>query len=125
MNEILSSKGKASELDRNPDKELVNLKDSELLRELYCIEGRSLKQIAKLAGTTKSDVHYWMVKHGIARREWSANTPKCNPKQIYESHTGLRARPSAQSPSMPESVSPPQEIIYSAKQHCKLNLLRF
>jgi hypothetical protein len=84
MNEIPSSKGEASEPDRNRSKELVNLKDSQTLRELYCTEGRSLKQIAKLAGTTKSDVHYWMVKHGIARREWSANTPKCNPKQIHE-----------------------------------------
>jgi len=83
MNEIPGSNEKAPESGRALD-EPVNLKDSELLRELYCTEGRSLKQIARLAGNTKSDVHYWMVKHGIARRKWSANTPKCDPKQIYE-----------------------------------------
>lgn len=83
MSEIPSSKRKES--GRKPIKELAaNLKDPEWLRELYCTEGKSLKQIAALAGTTKSDVHYWMAKHGIARREWSANTPKCDPKQVHD-----------------------------------------
>jgi DNA-binding CsgD family transcriptional regulator len=84
MTEIPGSKGEASESSRNPVNEIVDLKNPELLRKLYCTEGKSLKQIAALASTTKSDVHYWMVKHGIARREWSANTPKCDPKQIHE-----------------------------------------
>jgi hypothetical protein len=83
MREIPGSKRKASESGRSLI-ELVDLKNPELLYRLYCMEGKSLKQIAVLAGTTKSHVHYWMVKHNIARREWSANTPKCNPKQIHE-----------------------------------------
>jgi len=83
MSEIPGSKPKAPEPGRNA-LEPVNPKNPDLLRELYCAEGKSLKQIAKLAGTTKSNVHYWMVKHGIARREWSANAPKCNPKEIHE-----------------------------------------
>ncbi len=66
------------------EQEHIDLKNRELLRRLYCTDGKSLKQIAVLAGTTKSDVHYWMVKHGIPRREWSANTPKCDPRQIHE-----------------------------------------
>lgn len=63
---------------------LVSLRDPELVRRLYCIEGKSLKQIASIAGTTKSDVHYWMVKHGITRRECSAKRPKCNPNTLCE-----------------------------------------
>jgi hypothetical protein len=81
---IPGSKEKTSEHSGNPTEEPVNLRDPESLRKLYCTELKSLKQIAGLAGTTKSDVHYWMVKHGIARREWSACAPKCNPKVLHE-----------------------------------------
>ena len=84
MSETPGPEGRVSESNRAADKEPANIRDPELLRKLYCIEGKSLKQIAALVGTTKSDVHYWMVKHGITRREWSAKRPKCDPKEIHE-----------------------------------------
>src|SRR5712692_2949530 len=83
MSEAPSSEGRATETNRETNKEPTNIRDSALLRKLYCTEGKSLKQIASLAGTTKSDVHYWMVKHGIAMREWSAKRPKCEPNKIH------------------------------------------
>lgn len=66
----------------------VDFKNQETLRRLYREERLSLKQIAKLAGTTISHIHYYMTKFGIERREWTGIAPKCDPHMILGLYWG-------------------------------------
>ena len=49
---------------------------------MYCDKGLSLGEIAQLAGTTKSHVHYYMAKFDIDRRPWTGLAPKVDPSVI-------------------------------------------
>ena len=51
---------------------------------MYSKKGLSLGEIARLAGTTKSHVHYHMVKFGIERRPWTGLAPKQDPNLILD-----------------------------------------
>jgi len=49
---------------------------------MYCDRGLSLGEIAKLTGTTKSHIHYYMTKFDINRRPWTGLAPKVDPGLI-------------------------------------------
>lgn len=61
-----------------------SIKNREVLFELYWGEHHSLSEVAKLAGVSRSLVHYYMVKFGIQRREWTGLGPKHNPQMIHD-----------------------------------------
>jgi len=66
-----------------------DLKNPLTLREMYCDEGLSIGEIARMVGTTKSHVYYYMAKFGIKRRPWTGLTFKQNPSLIldlYQNH---------------------------------------
>lgn len=49
---------------------------------MYYDQDLSLGEIAKLSGTTKSHVHYYMKKFDIDRRPWTGLAPKLDPDLI-------------------------------------------
>jgi AcrR family transcriptional regulator len=49
---------------------------------MYHGQGLSMAEIARLAGTTKSHVHYYMTKFDIGRRPWTGLVPKVDPRLI-------------------------------------------
>ena len=59
-----------------------NLIDPIILRRMYHEQGLSLGEIARLAGTTKSHVHYYMSKFDLQRRPWTGLEPKQDPNLI-------------------------------------------
>ncbi len=61
-----------------------DLRNRETLFKLYWTERHSLKEVAKLEGVSRSLVHYYMVKFGIQRREWTGFGPKHSPRLIYD-----------------------------------------
>lgn len=46
----------------------MSYKNPTWLREKYCAEKLSLREIAKIAGSDNATIRYWMVKHKIPRR---------------------------------------------------------
>jgi len=80
---ILSEAGILPLLDRQPNSTPI-LRDPIILRGMYHDQGLSLGEIARLAGTTKSHVHYYMNKFQIERRPWTGLEPKQDPNLILK-----------------------------------------
>ena len=61
-----------------------DISNPSMLHELYCDKGLSLGDIARIVGTSKSHVYYYMAKFNIERRPWTGWTTKQDPSLILQ-----------------------------------------